>query len=196
MTELKRVCVFCGSNPGFDPAYLRSAEEMGRALAGRGIGLVYGGGNVGLMGKVADTVMAAGGEVIGVIPEGLMRREVGHTEVTELHVVRTMHERKMMMADRADAFVALPGGLGTWEEFCEVLTWTQLGIHAKPGGVLNVLGYYDPLLAMFDRAVEDGFVRAEHRALALTETDPERLLDRLAAWEAPTVPKWIGLRER
>lgn len=196
MTELKRVCVFCGSNPGFDPAYLRSAEEMGRAMAARGIGLVYGGGNVGLMGKVADTVMAAGGEVIGIIPEGLMRREVGHTEVTELHVVRTMHERKKMMADRADAFVALPGGLGTWEEFCEVLTWTQLGIHAKPGGVLNVLGYYDPLLAMFDRAVEDGFVRAEHRALALTETDPERLLDRLASWEAPTVPKWIGLRER
>ncbi|HEX2204972.1 MAG TPA: TIGR00730 family Rossman fold protein [Longimicrobium sp.] len=196
MSELKRVCVFCGSSSGARPAYAEAAAAMGRALVERGVGLVYGGGNVGLMGIVADTVMAGGGEVVGVIPEGLLLREVGHTGLTELRVVHSMHERKAVMADLADAFVALPGGLGTWEELCEVLTWTQLGIHAKPGGILNVEGYYDPFLAMFDHALAEGFLRPQHRALLLQDTDPIRLLDALAAWEAPQVAKWIGRGER
>ena len=195
-TELKRVCVFCGSSPGDRESYTAAAAGMGRALAERGIGLVYGGGNVGLMGVVADTVLAAGGEVIGVIPEGLLAREVGHQGLSELRVVRTMHERKAAMADLSDAFVALPGGMGTLEELCEVLTWTQLGIHRKGAGVLNVDGFYDPLLAMFDRAVSEGFLKPAHRALVLSDTDPRRLLDALAAARLPEVPKWIGKRER
>ena len=195
-TELTRVCVFCGSSPGVRDSYAEAAAGMGRALAERGIGLVYGGGNVGLMGVVADAVLAAGGQVIGVIPEGLLAREVGHQGLTELRVVRTMHERKAAMADLSDAFVALPGGMGTLEELCEVLTWTQLGIHRKGAGVLNVGGFYDPLLAMFDRAVGEGFLKPAHRALVLSDTDPRRLLDQLAAARLPDTPKWIGKRER
>jgi uncharacterized protein (TIGR00730 family) len=196
MPELKRVCVFCGSRPGVRPAYREAAVAMGRALAERGIGLVYGGGNAGLMGVVADAVLAAGGEAIGIIPQGLVAREVGHTGLTELHVVHTMHERKARMADLADAFVALPGGLGTLEEFCEVLTWTQLGIHAKPGGLLNVDGYYDPFLAMLDCVLGEGFMHSVHREMVLAETEPRALLDRLASYEPPNVPKWIGRGER
>ena len=193
---LRRVCVFCGSSPGRLPLYGDAARATGRALLERGLGLVYGGGNVGLMGVVADTVLEGGGEVIGVIPEALMAREVGHRELTELHVVRTMHERKAMMADRADAFLALPGGFGTFEEFCEVLTWSQLGFHPKPCGLLNAGGYYDPLLALFDRGVDEGFIRPQHRALVIEETDPVRLIDRFADFQPPTIGKWIKPDER
>ena len=194
--SLRRICVFCGSNPGRRPEFAAAAREMGRVLVERGLGLVYGGGNVGLMGIVADTVLAGAGEVVGVIPEALMAREVGHAGLTELHVVRTMHERKAMMADRADAFVAMPGGFGTFEEFCEVLTWSQLGFHPKPCGLLNVAGYYDPLLALFDRAAEEGFIPPQHRALVIEETDPARLLDRFATFRPPTTGKWIRPDER
>lgn len=193
---MNRICVFCGSNPGRRPEYADAAREMGRVLVERGLGLVYGGGNVGLMGVVADTVLAGGGEVTGVIPEALMAREVGHAGLTALHVVRTMHERKAMMADLADAFVALPGGFGTFEEFCEVLTWSQLGFHPKPCGLLNVAGYYDPLLALFDRGVEEGFIPGKHRGLVIEDTDPARLIDRFAAFRPPTTGKWIREDER
>ena len=193
---MRRLAVFCGSNPGRRPEYLEAAREMGRVLLERGAGLVYGGGNVGLMGAVADTVLAGGGEVVGVIPQALMAREVGHTGLTRLHVVETMHERKAMMADLSDGFIALPGGFGTFEEFCEVLTWSQLGFHPKPCGLLNVAGYYDPLLALFDHATAEGFVPPAHRALVITETDPARLLDRLAEFTPPTTSKWIRRDER
>lgn len=193
---MRRICVFCGSSPGARPAYAAAAREMGRALAERGIGLVYGGGRVGLMGVVADAVLAAGGEAVGVIPDALMRREVGHGGLTELHVVDSMHERKARMADLSDGFVALPGGFGTFEEFCEVLTWSQLGIHPKPCGLLNTAGYYAPLLAMFDHAVSESFVRPQHRALVLEEADPARLLDRLAAFVPPRTEKWMEPAQR
>jgi uncharacterized protein (TIGR00730 family) len=169
---------------------------MGELLARRGLGLVYGGGCVGLMGILADAVLAAGGEVIGVIPAALMAREVGHTGVTELRVVGSMHERKALMADLSDAFVALPGGFGTLEEFCEVLTWAQLGIHRKPCGLLNADGYYDPLLALLDHAVAERFLRPAHRALVLEERDLERLLDRLATSRLPDLEKWVDREER
>ena len=193
---MRRICVFCGSNAGRRPEYAEAAREMGRVLVERGFGLVYGGGNVGLMGILADTVLAGGGEVIGVIPEALMAREVGHAGLTRMHVVRTMHERKAMMADLADGFVALPGGFGTFEELCEVITWSQLGFHPKPCGLLNVAGYYDPLLALFGRGVDEGFIPPQHRALVIEETDPARLLDRFAAFRPPTTPKWITPEER
>jgi len=195
VTELRRVCVFCGSSPGTRPEYAAAAREMGTQLAARGIGLVYGGGRVGLMGAVADAAMAAGGEVIGVIPHGLMVREVGHSAITELRVVRSMHERKAVMADLSDAFVALPGGFGTLEEYFEVLTWAQLGIHPKPCGLLDVEGYYGPLLAMLDHAVAEGFVRREHRASVLRAATPERMLERLAGFEPPPVPRWLDRAE-
>lgn len=193
---MKRICVFCGSSPGARPEYAENAREMGTLLAERGIGLVYGGGKVGLMGVVADAVMAAGGEAIGVIPEALLRREVGHEALTELHVVSSMHERKARMADLSDGFIAMPGGYGTFEEFCEVLTWSQLGIHPKPCGVLNVSRYYSPLMAMFDHAVTEGFVRASHRALVLEATRPADLLEKMAAFTPPTTEKWIRPGER
>lgn len=193
---MKRICVFCGSSAGARPAYAHAAGSVGRMLAARGIGLVYGGGKVGLMGVVADAVMAAGGEVIGVIPEALMRREVGHGGLTELHVVGSMHERKARMADLSDGFIALPGGYGTFEEFFEVLTWSQLGIHPKPCGLLNVGGFYDPLLAMADHAVREEFVRPAHRALILDDGDAERLLERMAAFAPPAVEKWIRPEQR
>ncbi len=195
MRELKRVCVFCGSSPGSRPGYAAAAREMGTLLAERGIGVVYGGGRVGLMGTVADAALAAGGEVVGVIPEALVAREVGHAGLTELRVVRSMHERKALMADLADAFVALPGGLGTWEELCEVLTWAQLGIHDKPCGILNAEGYYDGLLALLDHAVAERFVRPEHRALVLEAAEPARMLALLQGFEAPAVTKWIDRSE-
>jgi hypothetical protein len=189
--------VFCGSSAGVRPEYTEAAAAVGRLLAERGIGLVYGGGKVGLMGVLADAVLAAGGEAVGVIPHALEAREVGHTGLTELHVVDTMHQRKALMADLADGFVALPGGFGTYEEFFEVLTWSQLGIHPKPCGVLNTAGFYDALLALADHAVAEGFVRAEHRQLVLVETDPAVLLDRMAAFAPPpTVGKWITPDER
>ncbi|HEY0017713.1 MAG TPA: TIGR00730 family Rossman fold protein [Longimicrobium sp.] len=193
---MKRICVFCGSSPGVRPEYADAARAMGRALAGQGMGLVYGGGRVGLMGIVADAVMQAGGEAVGVIPEALMRREVGHAALTELHVVGSMHERKALMADLSDGFVAMPGGYGTFEEFCEVITWSQLGIHPKPCALLNVAGYYDALLAMFDHGVAEGFIRPQHRAMVLTEADPDRLLERMRGFVPPDAEKWIQPGER
>src|SRR5208283_657886 len=157
----------------------QSAEQLGRILAARGIELVYGGGNIGLMGVLADTVLAAGGRVTGVIPESLMAREVGHRGLTKLHIVKSMHERKALMADLSDAFIAMPGGFGTLEEFCEIVTWSQLGLHEKPCGLFNVEGYYDPLLALFDHAVSEGFLREENRQLVLGNHDPQRLLEKM-----------------
>src|SRR5215472_7182278 len=180
--SMRRVCVFCGSSCGSHPEYRKAIEDLGRELVRRGIGLVYGGGNVGLMGALADAVLKAGGEAIGVIPRNLMAKEVGHKGLTKLHVVGSMHERKALMADLSDAFVAMPGGFGTMEEFCEVLTWSQLGLHAKPCGILNVLGYYSPLLAMFDHAVEQQFLRPENRALVLTHQSAAGLLQALDEW--------------
>jgi uncharacterized protein (TIGR00730 family) len=190
---VQRVCVYAGSNPGNDPAYADAATAFARLLAERGIGLVYGGGKVGLMGVLADTALAAGGEVIGVMPQALVDREIGHRGLTELRVVGSMHDRKALMADLSDAFVAIPGGIGTLEELIEVYTWSQLGIHDKACGVLNVRGYYDPLAAFLDHAVEEGFLRPQHRAVLSVAADPGELLDRLAAFEPPTVGKWLEL---
>jgi uncharacterized protein (TIGR00730 family) len=188
---MKRICVFCGSSQGSRPEYRAAAEEMGTELVRRNIGLVYGGGNVGLMGVLADAVLRAGGEAVGVIPENLMAREVGHKGLTRLHVMHSMHERKALMADLSDAFVAMPGGFGTLEEFCEVVTWTQLGPHAKPCGILNVRGFYTPLLAMFDHAVEERFLKPENRALALARESPADLLQALEEWPPIPVEKWL-----
>jgi uncharacterized protein (TIGR00730 family) len=193
---MRRICVFCGSSSGVRPAYTASARAVGRLLAERGVDVVYGGGKVGLMGAVADAALAAGGRVYGVIPEALTAREVAHGGLTELHVVRTMHERKARMADLADGFLTLPGGFGTLEEFCEVITWSQLGIHPKPCGLLNVEGYYAPLLALFDRATAEGFLRPQHRTLVLDAEDPAELLERMAAFEPPRTETWIVPAER
>lgn len=188
---MKRICVFTGSSPGARPDYADAARELGRVLASRGHELIYGGGRVGLMGVIADAVLADGGKVVGVIPEALAAKEVAHSRLTELRVVQSMHERKATMAELSDAFVALPGGLGTLEEFFEVITWAQLGLHAKPVGIMNVSGYFDPLFSFLDRAVEERFVKSEHRAMIITAHSPVDLLDRLEAYQAPRVEKWI-----
>jgi uncharacterized protein (TIGR00730 family) len=182
---LRRLCVFCGANAGGEPVYEQAAISVGRLLCRRGIELVYGGGNVGLMGALATACLDDGGHVIGVIPQMLVDREAAHTGLSELRVVGSMHERKTLMSDLADAFLTLPGGFGTWEEFFEVLTWAQLGIQRKACALLNVNGYYDPLLGMADRAVSEGFVRAPHRELLLSDDDPARLLDRLSSHVPP-----------
>jgi len=194
---MRRVCVFCGSKSGGRPVFAEAAQLLGRLLAERGLGLIFGGGHIGLMGVLADAVLAAGGEVAGVIPQALVDKELAHSQLTELHVVGTMHQRKALMADRADAFVALPGGFGTCEEFFEVLTWAQLGIHDKPIGLLNVAGFFDPLLAWIDGAVAEGFIRPKHRSLLLVAAEPSRLLDELRSYR-PTLPrdKWIEPGER
>jgi uncharacterized protein (TIGR00730 family) len=184
---MKRICVFCGSSPGHDPRYLEAARSMGRTLAERGIGLVYGGGSVGLMGAVADAALASGGEVVGVIPQVLQIRELAHKKLSTLHVVGSMHERKALMAELSDGFVALPGGMGTLEELSEVLTWAQLGLHARPVGMLDVAGYYQPLAEFFDRAVGAGFLRPAHRALLLVGHEPAALLDQFAVWRGPAL---------
>jgi uncharacterized protein (TIGR00730 family) len=186
---MNSVCVFCGSSPGNDPDYAAAARELGRTLAERGTTLVYGGGHVGLMGVVADAALGAGGEVIGVMPRSLVDREIGHTNLTKLHVVRSMHERKALMSELSEGFIALPGGNGTLEEFFEVLTWAQLGEHAKPCGLLNVAGYYDPLLAVFDQMVDRAFLKREHREIVLVEEDPSSLLERFEGYEPPTTIK-------
>lgn len=196
MNGFRRVCLFCGSSAGTRPEYADAARATGRILAERGIGLVYGGGRVGLMGVAADAALAAGGEVIGVIPGAMVAREVGHLGLTELHVVETMHERKALMYDLSDAFLALPGGFGTLDELCEALTWSQLGLHGKPCGLLNVAGYFDGLLAFFDHATDQGFVRRPHRGLAISDVDPERLLERMALGRPAEVEKWIGPQDR
>ena len=185
---LRRICVFCGSSAGARPAYRQAAQTVGRLLCRRGIELVYGGGHVGLMGIVADACLSEGGRVIGVIPQALADKEVAHSGLTELRIVKSMHERKSVMAELSDAFLALPGGYGTWEELFEVLTWSQLGIQRKACALLNVEGYYDPLLAMADKALADGFLRGVHRDLLLADIDPERLLDRLSDFEVRAEP--------
>jgi uncharacterized protein (TIGR00730 family) len=190
------ICVFCGSNPGNDPAYAAAARELGVALAANGIRLVYGGGSVGLMGELADAVLAAGGGVTGVIPHALWAREVGHRGLDDLRIVDTMHERKALMAELSDAFIALPGGLGTLEEIFEVWTWAQLGMHAKPCGFLNVHDYYTPLFIFLDRAVADALLRPQHRAMAIVETDVRTMLQKLEEWEPPRVEKWIRRGEQ
>ena len=188
---MKTICVFCGSSVGARPIYSEAARRMGETLVRRGVTLVYGGGRVGLMGEIARAALAAGGRVVGVIPRALLRKELVYDDLTELHVVESMHDRKALMAERSEAFVAMPGGYGTFEEFCEVLTWSQLGFHHKPVALLNVAGYFDGLLALFDHAVAEQFVRPVHRAMVLAEEHPGRLLDRLDEYRPPTVEKWI-----
>jgi uncharacterized protein (TIGR00730 family) len=188
---IRRICVFCGSNKGSNGEYAEAARQLGQLFAREGIGLVYGGGSVGLMGELADSVLASGGEAIGVIPHALWAREVGHRGLTDLRIVDTMHERKAMMADLADAFIALPGGLGTLEEIFEVWTWAQLGLHQKPLGFLDVNGFFSPLMQFIDRAVRERFVKDEYRAIAMLSGDAEALLRRFDAWQPPRVEKWI-----
>jgi len=188
---MKRICVFCGSSAGSQPEYRACAEQLGAELTRRKIGLVYGGGNVGLMGAIADSILEAGGEAVGVIPEHLMTREIGHNRLTKLHIVRSMHERKALMADLSDAFIALPGGFGTLEEFFEVLTWSQLGLHAKPCGIVNVLGYYTPLLQMLDHAVDERFLKPQNRALVIARETPSELLKAFEDWRPVHVEKWL-----
>ena len=190
---MTRVCVFCGSSVGADPAYAAAARRLAAALVERGLGVVYGGGAVGLMGVLADALLERGGEVIGVIPRGLVAREVAHTRLTEQRIVDSMHERKALMASLADAFVVLPGGVGTLEEMFEVLSWAQLGIHAKPIGVLDVRGFWAGLQAHLAHAVREGFVRADHAALLLAADAPEPLLDAMATWRPPaSVRPWLA----
>ncbi len=181
---------------GNRPAYRTAAETLGRALAERGIGLVYGGGKVGLMGALADACLAAGGEVIGVIPQGLVERELAHPGAREMRIVGSLHERKALMADLSDAFITLPGGMGTWEEVCEVLSWAQLGLHRKPCGLLNVDGFYNSLIAMFDHAVAEGFLAPQSRTLMLEEHDPLRLLAQLQTTPIPHVDRWLRFENR
>ena len=190
MAEIRSLCVFCGSSPGTRALYRECAAALARCLCARGIKLVYGGGNVGLMGMLSRTAMAGGTEVIGIIPQALLDRERADPHITRLEVVTTMHERKARMAELADAFVALPGGYGTLEEFCEVLTWAQLGIHSKPVALLNVAGYFDPLLALFDHALREGFLRSKYRDLVLVRETPDSLLDALSEWRPQSRQTW------
>jgi uncharacterized protein (TIGR00730 family) len=193
--KFRRVCVFCGSNVGRNPTCAHAAGELGREIVRRGCGLVYGGGSVGLMGVVADAVLAAGGEVTGVIPEMLATKELLHPRATKMHVAPTMHARKALMEELSDAFVALPGGYGTFEELLEIITWAQLGIHDKPIGLLNVAGFYDRLTAFFDHAIEEGFIKSKHRGLIVSASSPAELLDQLERHEMPQVRKWIKAAE-
>jgi uncharacterized protein (TIGR00730 family) len=193
---LRRVCVFCGSSTGTKSVYSDAATTLGWRLGASGIGLVFGGGRVGLMGKVADSVLDAGGQAIGVIPRDLADKEIAHTALTKLHVVESMHERKALMADLADAFILLPGGFGSWEEFCEIVTWLQLGIHHKPCGIFNVAGYYDALLAQSSHAVAEGFLAASHREMIVVADTAEALLSELSSVELPTGAKWLPSRDR
>lgn len=188
--ELRRVCVFCGSNPGNDPAYALAADAAGAELGRRGIGVVYGGGTVGLMGRVASAAMAAGGEVIGVIPQFLDRVEIAKRDITRLEVTSSMHERKARMADLSDAFLALPGGIGTFEEVFETMTWTQLGVHDKPVGLVDVAGFWAPAAALLDRAVLDGFLATETRASIVVAPTAAEVLDAFATWARPALGKW------
>ncbi|WP_405233147.1 LOG family protein [Lentisalinibacter salinarum] len=192
---MESICVFAGSSSGTRPAYASAAEKLGRAIAERGWRVVYGGGRVGLMGVLADAALAAGGEVIGVIPEALLRKEVGHQGLTDLRVVQTMHQRKALMSELSDGVVALPGGLGTLEELFEILTWAQLGIHARPCGMLNAGGYYDDLLTFLDQTVSEGFVRGEHRDMILAAGDAAALLDLMAGYTPRYTAKWMDRDE-
>ncbi len=193
---MKAVCVYCGSNAGVREDYGVLARALGTEIARRGLDLVYGGARVGLMGQVADAALAAGGRVVGIIPQSLVDKEIAHSGLTESHIVGSMHERKKMMADLSDGFVALPGGIGTLEEIFEMWTWAQLGYHAKPCALIDTAGYWTGLAAFLDHQVEEGFVRAPHREMLMIDDDPARLLDRMAAYEPPVVTKWIRAGER
>ena len=192
---MKSLCVYCGSSSGRIDAYAAAARALARVMVERGIGLVYGGASVGIMGVVADEVLRLGGQAVGVIPESLMRKELAHAGLSELHVTPSMHARKTLMAELADGFVALPGGIGTFEEIFEVWTWAQLGFHGKPCGLLNAAGYYDGLVAFLDHAASEQFVRADQRRMLVVEADPTALLDRFASYTPPTLPKWVGRDE-
>jgi uncharacterized protein (TIGR00730 family) len=194
---MQRLCVFCGSQPGTQPVHQENARLLGQLLAQRAIGLVYGAGNIGLMGILADAVLEADGEVIGVIPRALVEKEVAHSRLTALHVVDTMHQRKAMMADLADGFAALPGGFGTSDELFEILTWAQLGLHSKPVSVLNTAGYFDPLLQWLDHMVDEGFLKPRHRELLQVAESPEQLLNLFTKkHQAPVLNKWIEVNDR
>lgn len=188
---MSTICVYCGSSPGTDPAFLRAAREVGALIAQRGHSLVYGGGNTGLMGVVADAVLTAGGQVVGVIPDNFVRQELEHRGLTKLHVVSTMHERKALMASLADGFLALPGGIGTLEEIAEVFVWTQLGLHAKPCALLNINGYYDPLVSFLTRMTDTRFLRAEQLSQLIVAREPAEALDRLQSFTPTVVEKWM-----
>jgi uncharacterized protein (TIGR00730 family) len=188
---MKRICVFCGSNTGLNPVYLQTAQKVGEFFAENNIELVYGGGRVGLMGKVADSVMQNGGKVVGIIPEALATREIAHAGLTELIVVDSMHERKAMMAELSDGFIALPGGFGTFEELCEIITWAQLGIHQKACGILNIEGFYDNLIALFDHSTSQNFIRPEYRSLVIVDENIENLYSKMKTYVPPVLEKWI-----
>jgi len=194
--QIQRLCVFCGSSSGTRPVYAEAAAQLGRDLAKSKIALVFGGGRVGLMGILADSVLAAGGQAIGVMPRALVEKEIAHTSLTELHVVESMHQRKSLMADLADAFLLLPGGFGSWEEFCEVLTWLQLGIHRKPCAILNVAGYYNGLLSLADHALAEGFLRPAHHRMVIVADHPQAALSQLTSASIPSEVKWVGKGER
>jgi hypothetical protein len=191
-----RLCVFCGSSPGNGDQFLAAARGLGRALAERGIGLVYGGASVGCMGALADAVLQSGGEVVGVVPRVLVEREIAHPGLQDLRIVQTLHERKALMADLADGFIALPGGAGTLDELFEAWTWGQLGLHRKPVGLVNVAGYYDGLAAFLDNALAAGFLNAEHRGMLVIESEPDALLTRFAGYQPPTRSKWTDASPR
>ncbi|HMC88250.1 MAG TPA: TIGR00730 family Rossman fold protein [Gemmataceae bacterium] len=193
---MRRLCVFCGSSPGQRPIHAESARSLGMIMAARGLALVYGGGHVGLMGVLADAVLEAGGEVIGVIPQSMVDKELAHTGISKLHIVGTMHERKALMADLADGFAALPGAFGTADELFEILTWAQLGLHAKPVGILNVDGFFQALLAWLDHAVAEGFLKPRHRQLLQEAGDAEKLVDLLISYRPePVEGKWLERRD-
>jgi uncharacterized protein (TIGR00730 family) len=189
--KIENVCVYCGSSPGNRPVYTEQARALARLMVERDIGLVYGGGKVGIMGVVADAVLSLGGRVVGIIPQALIDREVAHPGLSELVVTRSMHERKTIMAERADGFIALPGGLGTLEELFEAWTWAQLGIHEKPCGILDVADFYGGLVRFVDHAVSEGFIKPQNRGVLIVESDPVRLLDRFAAYTSPGFEKWV-----
>jgi uncharacterized protein (TIGR00730 family) len=188
---MKRICVFCGSSSGAKPGYAESARHLAKTLLENGIGLVYGGASVGLMGILADSMLEGSGEVIGVIPKHLHEKELAHNGLSELRVVNSMHERKALMADLSDGFIALPGGMGTFEELCEILTWAQLGLHTKPVGILNINNYYSPLLQLFDQGVNEQFIRPQHRKMVLDSLEPQALIEQMRNYRPIAVPKWI-----
>jgi uncharacterized protein (TIGR00730 family) len=194
--QLNRICVFCGTNPGSRPDYGAAARQLGQVLAGEGIELVYGGASVGIMGELADSVQEHGGHVTGIIPQQLVEKEAAHTGIRNLIVVASMHQRKSQMADMSDGFIALPGGIGTLEGFFEILTWAQLGIHAKPSGILNVDGYFNGLTGFLDHAVQEGFLTEAHRNAIIVESSPDRLLDRMRAYTPPEGEKFMGRTHR
>ena len=192
---MRAICVYCGSSPGRLEVYAGAARALGQAMVARDLGLVYGGASIGLMGLIADTVLQLGGRAVGVIPKGLARKEVVHRHLSELHVTQSMHERKTLMAELSDGFIAMPGGIGTFEEIFEIWTWAQLGIHAKPCGLLNVAGYYDALTTFLDHAATEQFLKPDQRSLLMVEQQPQALLDRFASYQPPSVRKWLDADE-